>query len=113
MMIGRHFQLSVNYHGWIIEFDRFGDTVLEDAKIRRSLHDRTLGLALFPAGPEGFLGGFYTSVGAGIGWAGTAIIPVHEGGTSRSTARGMTTGVPDISPKWVTDSGSLAIPQWG
>jgi hypothetical protein len=79
-MIGSRLQLSVNYQGWIIEFDRFGDTVLEDVKIRRSLQDLTLGLALFPAGPEGFLGGFYIRAGAGIGWAGTAVIPVHEGG---------------------------------
>jgi len=77
-MLGRHFMLSLNYQGWIIEFDRYGDAVLEDAKLRRSLQDLTLGLAWFPGNPEGPWGGLYIRAGGGPGWAGTAIIPVHE-----------------------------------
>jgi len=77
-MLGRHFMASLNYQGWIIEFDRYGDLVLEDAKIRRSLQDFTLALTWFPGSPEGPLGGLYIRAGAGVGWAGTAIIPVHE-----------------------------------
>jgi hypothetical protein len=77
-MLGRHFMVSLNYQGWILEFDRSGDIVLEDAKIRRSLQDFTLGLAWFPGNPESAWGGLYLRAGAGAGWAGTAIIPVHE-----------------------------------
>jgi hypothetical protein len=79
-MIGKHLQLSTNYHGWIVEFDRYGDAVLEDAKIRRSLQDLTLGLAWFPAGPDGFWRGFHIRAGVGLGWAGNTIVPVVEGG---------------------------------
>ena len=42
-MLGQHLMVSANYQAWIIEFDRSGDIVLEDAKIRRSLQDLTLG----------------------------------------------------------------------
>ena len=78
-MLGRHLMLSVNYQGWVIEFDRYGDAVLEDAKIRRSLQDITLGLAWFPGNPDGPWGGLYVRAGAGPGWSGTTIIPVLEG----------------------------------
>ncbi len=77
-MLGRHFMVSLNYQGWIIEFDRNETVTLEGAKIRRSLQDLTLGLTWFPGNPEGWLGGLYLRAGAGTGWAGTAVIPVHE-----------------------------------
>lgn len=77
-MLGRHFMVSLNYQGWIIEFDRYGDKELKDAKIRRSLQDLTLGVTWFPGNAEGPWGGLYIRAGAGPGWAGTAIIPVHE-----------------------------------
>jgi hypothetical protein len=79
-MLGRHLMVSANYQGWILEFDRVGDVVLEDAKIRRSLQDLTLGLAWFPGDPESAWGGLYIRAAAGMGWSGTAIIPVEEGG---------------------------------
>lgn len=78
-MLGRHFMLCASYQGFVVEFDRFGDAVLEDAKIRRSLQDLALGLAWFPA-PEGPWGGLYVRAGGGYGWAGTAIVEVIEGG---------------------------------
>jgi hypothetical protein len=77
-MLGQHFMVSANYQGWIIEFDRNETVTLEGAKIRRSLQDLTLGLTWFPGSPEGWLGGLYLRAGAGTGWAGTAIVPVHE-----------------------------------
>ena len=77
-MLGQHFMVSLNYQGWIIEFDRSETIVLEDAKIRRSLQDFALGLTWFPGNPEGPWGGLYLRAGAGTGWAGTAIVPVHE-----------------------------------
>lgn len=77
-MLGRHFMVSLNYQGWVVEFDRYDDAVLENAKIRRSLQDFTLGLTWFPGNPESAWGGLYVRAGAGPGWAGTAIIPVHE-----------------------------------
>ena len=78
-MLGQHFMISANYQGWIIEFDRNETVTLEDAKIRRSLQDLTLGLTWFPGRPEGWLGGLYLRAAAGTGWAGTAVIPVEEG----------------------------------
>jgi hypothetical protein len=79
-MIGGHFMLGAVYQGWVIEFDRFGDAVLEDAKIRRSLQDLAFGLAYFPGNQETALGGLYLRLGGGIGWSGTTIVPVTEGG---------------------------------
>jgi hypothetical protein len=79
-MIGRHFMISLNYQGWLIEFDRYGDNELEDAKIRRSLQDLAFGIAWFPGNPEGPWGGLYLRAGGGMGWSGTAVIPVEEGG---------------------------------
>jgi opacity protein-like surface antigen len=77
-MLGRHLNLSVNYQGWMVEFDRYGEAEIEDAKIRRSLQDLTLGLAWFPGNQEGPWGGLYIRAGAGPGWAGTTIVPVIE-----------------------------------
>ncbi len=79
-MLGQHFMVSANYQAWILEFDEYGDIEIEDAKIRRSLQDFTLGLAWFPGNPEGPWGGLYLRAAAGTGWAGTAVIPVEEGG---------------------------------
>ena len=78
-MLGRHLMLGLSYQGWVVEFDRFGDAVLEDAKIRRSLQNLALGLTWYPA-PEGPWGGLYVRAGGGYGWAGTAIVEVVEGG---------------------------------
>jgi hypothetical protein len=79
-MLGRHLLLDINYQGWIIEFDQYGDVEIEDAKIRRSLQNFGMGLAWFPANPEGPWGGLYLRAGAGMGWSGTAVVPVEEGG---------------------------------
>jgi len=79
-MLGKHFMVSANYQGWLIEFDQFGDAVLQDAKIRRSLQDLSLGLAYFPGNQNTPLGGLYLRVGGGIGWSGTTVVPVIEGG---------------------------------
>jgi hypothetical protein len=79
-MLGRHFMVSLNYQGWIIEFDQYGDAEIDDAKIRRSLQDLALGLTWFPGSPESAWGGLYLRAGAGLGWSGTAVIPVEEGG---------------------------------
>ena len=85
-----------SYQAWIIEFDRTGDIVLEDAKLRRSLQDLTLGLAWFPGNHEGPWGGLYIRAAAGMGWGGTALIPVEEGGKQEHGERidDWGTGVP-------------------
>ena len=43
-MLGRRFMVSANYQGWVVEFDQYGEAEIEDAKIRRSLQNLTLGL---------------------------------------------------------------------
>lgn len=77
-MLGSRFMLCLGYQGWVVEFDRAGDLELEDAKIRRSLQDLTLGFSWFPAS-AGPWSGLYVRAGVGIGWAGTSLIPVIEG----------------------------------
>jgi hypothetical protein len=77
-MLGSHLMLGIAYQGWVVEFDRLGETRLVDAKLRRSLQNLTLGVGWFPAS-EGFWSGLYVRGGGGFGWAGTAIVPVVEG----------------------------------
>ena len=77
-MLSSHLMVGLAYQGWVVEFDRLGGTQLVDAKLRRSLQNLTLGLAWFPAS-DGSLSGLYVRGGGGVGWAGTAIVPVVEG----------------------------------
>jgi hypothetical protein len=78
-MIGSRLMVSANYQGWVVEFDQLDDRKITDAKIRRSLQNLTLGLTFFPGSSESWTGGLFVRGGGGMGWAGTSIVPVHEG----------------------------------
>jgi len=112
-MLGRHLMLGVIYQGWVLEFDRFGDAVLVDAKIRRSLQDLTLSLAWFPGKPESAWGGLFIRAGAGIGWAGTAIVPVIEGGKQEHGERIDDNGVGYLAEAgydfWISNNATVGL----
>jgi hypothetical protein len=81
-MINRNMMININYAGWMLEFDYaslifdIDRTVGPSYKARRSLQNVGLGLTVFPGDPLTFWGGFYMRGGAGVGWAGTTLVPV-------------------------------------
>ena len=66
------FMVGTHYEAWMIEL---GEVPI---KIRRSLQNLSLGLTWYPGNPVGPSGGIYLRAGGGLGWAGTAEVPVEE-----------------------------------
>ena len=71
--LGAHAMVSADYEAWMIEF---GDVPL---KHRRGLQNLLFGVSVFPGDPDGVTGGIYLRGAAGVGWTGTAEVPVVEG----------------------------------
>ncbi len=70
-MVGSHFSLGVEYHGWMRE----GGVV--PLKLRSSLQSVMLAATWYPGRPDQSLGGFYLRGGAGYGWAGLTFIEIE------------------------------------
>ena len=66
------FLLGVHYEAWMLEFGN------PPTKYRRSLQNLSAGLTWYPGNPEDASGGIYLRAGGGLGWAGTATVPVEE-----------------------------------
>lgn len=67
------FMLGAHYEAWMIEFGA------PPEKYRRSMQNLGLGLTWFPGNPTGASGGVFLRAGGGLGWSGTAVVPVEEG----------------------------------
>jgi hypothetical protein len=74
--LGQHFNLGLEYEGWMAEFGGVQDTV--GVKFRRSLQNFALAATFFPGRPHDATGGIWIRLTTGIGWAGTAVLTVHE-----------------------------------
>lgn len=68
----KRFMLGAHYEAWMLEFGA------PPEKYRRSMQNLALGLTWFPGNPLDASGGIFLRAGGGVGWAGTAEVPVEE-----------------------------------
>lgn len=81
-MLGRHWQIGIDYQGWLTEVGTTDlDTLGIDAdglKLRRSLQNWLLTATWFPGNEDSGWGGFYLKAGAGYALGGTALVLLEE-----------------------------------
>ncbi len=81
-MLGRHWQVGVEYQGWLTEVGATLEEPTEEGiaglKLRRSLQNWLLAATWFPGDENSGWGGFYLKAGAGYALGGTAVVLLEE-----------------------------------
>ncbi len=81
-MLGRHWQLGVEYQGWLTEVGATLEDTTEAGiagiKLRRSLQNWLLAATWYPGNEASAWGGFYLKAGAGYALGGTAAVLLEE-----------------------------------
>jgi opacity protein-like surface antigen len=81
-MLGRHWQIGVEYQGWLTEvgatLEDTTETGVAGLKLRRSLQNWLLAATWYPGDESSPWGGFYLKAGAGYALGGTAAVLLEE-----------------------------------
>jgi hypothetical protein len=72
-MLGSRLMAGIDYEAWVIEF---GDI---PTKYRRGLQNLMASIDVFPGNPDGASGGIFLRFAGGMGWSGSAEVPVAVG----------------------------------